>query len=527
MRFDSAPIHNLTNAVIYCRVSSKAQTRRGDGLNSQETRCREYAKYKGYAVVHVFKDDLTGQSANRPGLKALLAFLEADRKNPHVVIIDDLSRFARRVPLHFELRASIALAGGILESPSVELRDDADGELHEYILASVSQHQSRKNAEQTLNRMQARCFNGYWVFQPPIGYKYRKLDGQGKVLVRNEPLASIVQEALEGFASGRFDTQVEVKRFLESQPEFPKDLPGGQIRNQRIHDILTRVVYAGYIEVPNWDIPLRQGQHEGLISLQAYEKIQSRLKSGAKSPARKDITDDFPLRGFILCGDCEKPLTACWSTSKTGKKHPYYSCFNRGCESRRKSIRREKLEGEFASLLHALRPTENLYGLTKAMFAKVWDQRLAHAEFLKKSMQQEIIRIERQIEQLVDRLVGSASPTAISAYEQRIAKLEKEKHLAAEKLEIGCGPVAPFDQMFELAFRFLASPWKLWDSGQLEHKKTVLKLAFTSRLPYHRENGFRTPDIAIPFKVLEDFQRGKCEMARPKGFEPLTPRFVV
>ena len=29
-------------------------------------------------------------------------------------------------------------------------------------------------------------------------------------------------------------TQVEVKRFLERQPSFPKDLPNGEIRNQRI-----------------------------------------------------------------------------------------------------------------------------------------------------------------------------------------------------------------------------------------------------------------------------------------------------
>lgn len=28
-------------AVIYCRVSSKKQVREGDGLRSQETRCRE------------------------------------------------------------------------------------------------------------------------------------------------------------------------------------------------------------------------------------------------------------------------------------------------------------------------------------------------------------------------------------------------------------------------------------------------------------------------------------------------------
>ena len=50
----------LTKAVIYCRVSSTKQTVRGDGLGSQETRCREFAKYKNYEVVEVFRDDSSG-----------------------------------------------------------------------------------------------------------------------------------------------------------------------------------------------------------------------------------------------------------------------------------------------------------------------------------------------------------------------------------------------------------------------------------------------------------------------------------
>ena len=37
----------IRKAVIYCRVSSVAQTKRGDGLGSQETRCNEYARMKG------------------------------------------------------------------------------------------------------------------------------------------------------------------------------------------------------------------------------------------------------------------------------------------------------------------------------------------------------------------------------------------------------------------------------------------------------------------------------------------------
>ena len=514
MRFDDTPSHNVTNAVIYCRVSSKAQAKRGDGLNSQEARCRQYAAFKGYNVMRVFSDDLTGQSAERPGLNALLSFLQADRRNPHVVIIDDLSRFARRVAVHFKLRETIALSGGILESPSVEFRDDADGEFHEHILASAAQHQARKNAEQTRNRMEARCLNGFWPFHAPIGYKHVSVKGcGGKALVPDEPVASIIREGLEGYASGRFDSQAEVKRFFERQPDFPKDLPNGEIRNQRINDILKRVIYAGYIEVPNWDIPLRKARHEGLITLETHEKIQDRLAGNKKAPARKDINADFALRGFVLCGTCDKPLTACWSKSKTGRKHPYYLCFNRQCEDNRKSIPRDRLEGEFEDILLKMKPSENLFQLAKAMFRDAWDQRLAQAKAEKAAGKKEIARIERQIEQLVDRIVDSGSETAIKAYEARIAKLEKEKLLAAERLETGTEPARSFDEMFELALAFLANPSKLWASERLEDKRTVLKLTFAERLAYRRNSGFRTPKPALPFKALKSFRMNENGMA--------------
>ncbi len=525
MRFHEEDKHNVTNAVIYCRVSSKAQTKRGDGLNSQETRCREYARYKGYDVRQVFTDDLTGQNADRPGLQSLLTYLKADRKNPHVVIIDDLSRFARRVPIHFELRESIALAGGILESPSVELRDDADGELHEYILASVSQHQSRKNAEQTLNRMQARCWNGYWVFQAPIGYRYEKQAGHGKVLMRNEPHASIIQEALEGYASGRFDSQTEVKRFLETQPAFPKDLPNGEIRNQRIKDILTRVVYAGHMEVPNWNIPLREAKHQGLIDLQTWQRIQDRLKGGARAPARKDLSEDFPLRGAVLCGDCNKPLTACYSRSKTGKKHGYYFCYQKGCPSHRKSIPSAKIEGAFEKLLQSMTPTQGFFDITKAMFKQAWGVRESQLIQQRATLKAELADCDKQIEQLVDRIVSSESATVIQAYEQKIAKLEHSKLIAAEKIKTMVKPRHSFEDLFELACDFLSNPWKLWASDRLEDKRMVLKLAFAKRLAYHQERGFSNPNFSIPFKALGSFCGEKNEMAHPRGFEPLASAF--
>ena len=528
MRYDDEPDRaKPTRAVIYARVSSAAQIKRGDGLASQETRCREFARSRGYEIVETFTDDLSGSAIDRPGMKAMLSFLRKHRADPHVVLIDDISRLARGVKAHMELRAAISVAGGLLESPTVEFGEDADSELREYILATVAQHQRRKNAEQTINRMRARVMNGYWPFSCPIGYRVEKSAGHGKVLTRNEPHASILQEALEGFASGRFETQVEVKRFLESQPEFPKDLPNGEIRNQRITDFLTRPIYAGYVQAPNWDVSLRKGQHEGLIDLVTFERIQARLTEKAKVPARKDINADFPLRGFVVCGDCDKPLTACWSKSSTGKKHPYYLCFTKGCDSYRKSIPRQKMEGEFAAIVQSMQPSRDLFNVAYAMFKEAWTRWSEAAAQSKAAIRSEIKSIDKQIENLVDRIVDADSQSVISAYEKKIAKLERNKLLATEKLAETTAPRRTFDELFELAFAFLANPWNLWQTGELDLRRTVLKLGFCERISYHRNEGFSNAKTSLPFNMLREMTMPEKAMAHPGRFELPTPRFVV
>jgi DNA invertase Pin-like site-specific DNA recombinase len=290
-------------AVIYARVSSTKQTTKGDGLGSQETRCREYARYKGYDVAEVFKENASGSMISRPGMRAMLTFLARNRSKNIVVIIDDISRLARGLDAHLQLRTAINAAGGRLESPSIEFGEDSDSQLVENLLASVSQHQRQKNAEQTKNRMRARASNGYWVFGAPVGYRFERVSSHGKLLVPNEPLARIVKQVLEGYASGRCDSQAEVKRFLESHVEFPSESKG-LVRAQRVTDMLTNVLYAGLIDLPEWGIKLVPGKHEPLISFTTFQAIQRKLNSGARLPARKDISEDFPLRGFIRCGHC-------------------------------------------------------------------------------------------------------------------------------------------------------------------------------------------------------------------------------
>ncbi len=512
----------VQKALLYCRVSDPKQRIHGSGLESQEHLCREYAARKGYEVEAVFPDDVTGGGdfIDRPGMVALLQYLEDNAHTDYVVIFDDLKRFARATLFHWKLRHELSLRRATPECLNFNFEDTPEGEFMETIFAAQGQLERQQNRRQTIQKMRARMEGGYYVFFPSVGYRYERVQGHsGKLLVRNEPVASILQEALEGFASGRFETQTEFKRFLESQPAYPKDFPNGQIRMQRIKQLLTRPIYAGYIDKPDWQVFMVKGQHEPLISLQCYERIQQRLKTQAKAPARKDINQDFPLRGFVLCGDCNKPLRAGWTKGNT-KRYPYYLCQTKTCNSYGKSIKRADIEGEFETLLKKLKPSKELFQLTCATFKNSWDKKAASLKDQVKVVKGQIKMLEKHIEGVVDRLVKTENQTAITAYETRLSKLEREKIMLIEKAQVAPKPLRPFHEMLELALSFLANPYKLWASEQLEDKRTVLKLAFSTRISYDRETGYRTPKIALPFKLLHDLTAPQCQMVPGRGLEP-------
>jgi len=92
----------------------------------------------------------------------------------------------------FSDRRAMSGAGGKLESPNIEFGDGSDAKLKETLMASVSQHQREKNRKQTIHRLRARLMNGDWVFHPPLGMKTEKVAGHGKLLVRDEPVASYI-----------------------------------------------------------------------------------------------------------------------------------------------------------------------------------------------------------------------------------------------------------------------------------------------------------------------------------------------
>jgi len=291
------------------------------GLESQETRCREYAKAKGYEVVKVFYDDITGKVADRLEFNEMLKWLRSRKKyTDHAVILDDISRFARGIQAHWDLRAL------------------------------------------------------------PVGVSLPKW---------------------------------KFARFYENHPEFPKNRQG-KVFVRRVKEMPKRVLYAGYLTLPNWGLSMIPAKHEGLIDLDTFNRIQERLTTPTKAPARADLHQDFPLRGFVACGCCENPMTSNWATGRD-KKYPYYQCYNCDCKEYGKSMKRDQLEGDFETLLTELKPSPDLFQMAYAMFNKIWTQSMESDKEQATRLKYEQAQIERK----VDRIGDIDSDSVAKAYEKK------------------------------------------------------------------------------------------------------------
>ncbi|WP_422802520.1 recombinase family protein [Sulfitobacter pontiacus] len=504
-------------AAIYARVSTLKQVKEGNGLSSQIAICNEHCKNNGFDAVEIFQDDTTGGSGDRKGLSNLKHWLACNKAKNVVVVFDALSRLARDVRIYHEIKDAAIKAGARFSCPTFRFEDSPEGELSENIQISVDQFQRQQNAKQTKSRTKGRLINGYWCMNAPFGYRS---DGKGKVMVPHETFAPIAKAALEGYASGHFQTHGEVRAFIENHPDFRASRKNPRVGNNFVKDLLSRSIYAGYYDYAPWGVPVTKGKHHPLITMQTHKKIQDRLNQRTTAPFRKDIALDFPLRGFIVCADCGSPLTSYWATNRKKVRYPYYECHKKGCLSHRKAIPREKLELAFEERLGQLQPSADIVVAARAMLKDMWDMRRAHLAERRKSLKVDAKRIDAEIEGFLDRIVETENTSIVSAYEKRVTHLQCQLAILEEEAANLDIKQPAFEDLFEHTIEILSTPCDIWKKGDFRRKRMVLKSVFAERLPYSRSEGLRTAKTTFAFKALST-PKGEEEILVPRrGLEP-------
>ena len=97
MNPDSAIASKAKRAALYIRVSTTNRSTRNQAVfeqnpEVQELPLRQLAEQRGWSVVRVYSDRMSGASESRPGLTALMA--DARRGAFDVVVVFRFDRFA-------------------------------------------------------------------------------------------------------------------------------------------------------------------------------------------------------------------------------------------------------------------------------------------------------------------------------------------------------------------------------------------------------------------------------------------------
>lgn len=249
--------------------------------------------------------------------------------------------------------------------------------------------------------------------------------------------------------------------------------------------LFNKVVYAGYVEAPAWGVSVRKGEDEGLIGFETHERILKTLEGKARPAARRDFNEDFPLRGHVLCNECGNAMTSAWS--KGCRQHyAYYRCMTRGCGEKNKSIPRGKIEDEFAAILKSLQPTKQLFALVRAMLQDAWEARMESASDAQLELKRQFKEIDNTIESLLDRIVDATTPSVVSAYETRLAKLEREKIVLNEKVSGALPPKGRLEECIELSLKFMSRHCKIYENICYTMGQIVPRLTLAEPLRYCR-----------------------------------------
>jgi site-specific DNA recombinase len=348
--------------IIYCRVSTVRQVREGASLEDQRRACLEYCKANNHEMVHIFMEE--GESAttlDRTELTKLTNFCQMNRGKVEAMVVYAVDRVSRDTLDYKILKALLGKYGVSIRSVTQTAVDDSpEGGLMEHLLSGFSEYENKQRTRRTVTGMKGKIERGGWPFKAPLGYRNVTSEQDKRVMVLDAERAPLVRQALEMFTTGLHKKQ-QVLAYINKLGLRTRT--GKPVPAQTFDRMLRNPLYAGLLRVEGKRVSdwteSDSAAFEAIISREVFGKIQDVL-SGKKASLtpRKRSNPAFPLRHFVRCASCDKPLTASFSKGRNGK-HPYYHCQNKRC-SARKSFKRVEVESRFVEFLRTLQPKPEL-----------------------------------------------------------------------------------------------------------------------------------------------------------------------
>ncbi len=207
--------HGPRRAILYARVSTEEQAKKGYSIRQQLDRGRGWCEENGYEVLAEIEDPgQSGATLERPGMDEIRDTVA--RENPRVALVwaQDRDRFAREPAYLYLLREELALHGCELRSSNDHSDGSPEGQLADGILDQIARFERLKTAERTRRGKVQRAREGKVVPARRVNYGFRLNEERTNYVVDEERMR-VVRRAVHLAAEGAAVNGI--KRILDAE----------------------------------------------------------------------------------------------------------------------------------------------------------------------------------------------------------------------------------------------------------------------------------------------------------------------
>lgn len=492
-------------AVVYIRVSSEEQVE-NFSLKTQEEICRRDAKYKGYEIYRVFREE--GRSAKtitgRPVLLEMIDYCRKNKKEVKGVFVYRLDRLSRQTSDYLALRKRFYEMGIALISASEPTGNSPTEKLLETVLASFAQHDNDVRSERTKNGMRARFLSGQITNHVPLGY----ITQAGHALKDPEKFDT-VKKAWDLMATGTKSLK-EMAKIMSSW--------GIKIRHQTAQRMFRSKFYMGLLTSDKYP-EIVKGQHTPMVTEDQFYKVQAildgRNRNNPLMPKKSRDSSMFPLRRILRCSKCGTPFTGAWSKGRNNR-YAYYFCRNRCVTS---SIPLDDINNGIGAFLKETSPSEAGLKLYVSRLRRAYHQKMLKLNKTKNEADEEISKLHAQRQLLVEKnLAGIYSDEVFKEQNARI-----ENRITAAQVSKNDAMIDQYniDDIEKFIFDKLSDLSKTFDSyiknrtqKGLSELRCLLGSIFLSGIIWGYP-GCSNREISPIYQSIRDAENTQCTFGEP------------
>ena len=314
-----------------CAIYTRKSTEDGleqefNSLDAQREACAAYVlsqRHEGWSLVPDLYDDggFSGGSMERPGLKRLLADVEAGKVD--TIIVYKVDRLTRSLADFAKIVDVLNAAGASFVSITQSFNTTTSmGRLTLNVLLSFAQFEREVTGERIRDKIAASKKKGMWMGGPvPLGY-----DVRDRKLVVNEPEAETVRhiyrrylavgsvrELIVELAQQGARTKLQVRTSTGNR---------GGIAFERgcLYHLLRNRIYRGEIVHKGTSYP---GEHPAIVPADLWEQVEQRLADRTRARVLGNGADHPSLLAGLIRDGQGRPMSPSHA-NKGPKRYRYY-----------------------------------------------------------------------------------------------------------------------------------------------------------------------------------------------------------